>query len=168
MARRGGKIEMNCASAAHIDLRLAGPSDAELVFQWRNDPFIVARSSLQSMVAWDEHQAWFARSIASHNQHLLFIVELGGTPIGLVRYDRRTNDDAEVAAYLLEAYTGRGLGVAAIREGCSKAFERWSVDRIVACVRHDNPRGYKGFSRAGFVQAEAHCPPDHDSLVLLR
>jgi len=152
-----------------ISLRPATAADADLVFRWRNDPFILAHGSSQREVHWEEHQKWFAETISSSARRMFIVLE-GDSPIGQVRFDRQNRQDCVVSVYLLRAFTGRGWGVRAINRGCTAVFEAWDVERIIACVRMDNPPGRSAFLKAGFREAGASgmCPTEHYSLVLNR
>jgi RimJ/RimL family protein N-acetyltransferase len=99
----------------------------------------------------------------------MFIAEIDGQPVGQVRFDRIDGGNCVVSAYLLEKYTGRGLGVEAIRQGCERIFEEWPISRVIACVRQDNAAGHAGFRKAGFSETpETLCPSNHFALVLRR
>lgn len=152
-----------------VTLRAATMEDARIVFGWRNDPFIVERGSSQRTVTWEEHARWFSESVVGADRRI-YIVEVEDEPAGQVRFDRLEPARCVVSAYLLERFTGRGLGVEAIRQGCERLFSEWPVKEIVACVRQDNAPGRAGFRKAGFVEAGggASCPPQHFALVLTR
>jgi RimJ/RimL family protein N-acetyltransferase len=152
-----------------IALRPATLGDAETVFSWRNDPFIVARGSSQKTVTWEEHMRWFEETL-SGSQRKMLIVLVDGEPRGQVRFDRVDGETCAISAYLLQQFTGRGLGVEAIRRGCEMLFGDWQVAKIVACVREDNPEGRAGFRKAGFRETTQTnlCPPGHFTLVLRR
>ncbi|MBV9573583.1 MAG: GNAT family N-acetyltransferase [Acidobacteriales bacterium] len=155
--------------APRVTLRPALIADAEMVFSWRNDPFLVARSSSGRTVTWEEHRRWF-ESAVSGNQRKMFIVLVDGDPAGQVRFDPVDRGICAISAYLLKPYTARGLGVTAIRQGCDVIFKEWGVAEIRACVREDNPAGCSGFLKAGFkpTQQQGLCPAGHSTLVLLR
>jgi UDP-2,4-diacetamido-2,4,6-trideoxy-beta-L-altropyranose hydrolase len=155
-------------SAQAIALRPATIQDAEMVFLWRNSPFIVARGSSQKTVAWEKHLQWFRETIAGSNRKML-IVMVNGQPVGQVRFDRVDDDTMTISAYLIETHTGRGLGVDAIRIGCNILFSDLPVARVVACVREDNVAARAGFRKAGFVPGGTGlCPAGHSALVLQR
>jgi len=152
-----------------ISLRPATMSDREMVFRWRNDPFIVARGSFLREVGWEEHKTWFEEVITG-NTRRMFIVHDQGNPIGQIRFDRINRQECVVSVYLLEAFTGRGWGVQAILLGCAAIFEAWDVGRVVACVRLENRLGRSAFLKAGFGQTDLAplCPANHYSLVFSR
>lgn len=157
------------AAGGVISLRPATMTDREMVFRWRNDPFVVAQGSFHRGVEWEEHQIWFEKTILG-NTRRMFIVLDQGNPIGQIRFDRKGQQDCVVSVYLLQASTGRGLGVQAIRMGCAAIFEVWDVDRVIACVRLDNQASRSAFRKSGFREAEAAgmCPAGHYSLTSSR
>ena len=152
-----------------ISLRPATITDRGMVFRWRSDPFVVAQGSFHRGVEWEEHQAWFEKTILG-NSRRMFIVLDQRNPIGQIRFDRKDQRECVVSVYLLQAFTGRGWGVQAIRMGCAAIFEVWDVDRVIACVRLDNQPGRSAFLKAEFQEAEVAgvCPVGHYSLTLSR
>ena len=143
--------------------------DMEMVFRWRNDPFVLAHGSSHREVGWEEHQKWFAETISSKNRRMFIILEQGSS-IGQIRFEQGKQQDCVVSVYLLREFTGRGRGLDAIRRGCAAIFEAWDVNRVIACVRFDNQAGRSVFLKAGFRETEApgSCPAEHYSLILSR
>lgn len=150
-----------------ITLRPATSADREMVFRWRNDPSVIVRGSWNRGVEWEEHEKWFAETVLGDRRRL-FIILRGENAIGQIRFDRQ-EPDCVISVYLLPSFTGRGWGSKAIQVGSQIIFETWKVDRLIACVRCDNPIGRAAFLKASFREAGAGlCPPEHYSLVLAR
>jgi RimJ/RimL family protein N-acetyltransferase len=152
-----------------ICLRPAALGDREMVFHWRNDPFILAHGSSPRAVEWEEHKQWFEETIVGSSRKMFIVVDQGN-PIGQIRFDRESQQDCVVSVYLLQPFTGRGLGVQVIRQGCTSIFQTWDVEKVLACVRFDNPGGRAAFLKAGFQKDEmaGSCPAGHHSLSLRR
>jgi UDP-2,4-diacetamido-2,4,6-trideoxy-beta-L-altropyranose hydrolase len=152
-----------------ISLRPATMTDRDMVFRWRNDPFVVAQGSFHRGVEWEEHHAWFENTILGNSRRMFIVLEQGN-PIGQIRFDRKDHRECVVSVYLLKAFTGRGWGVQAIRMGCATIFEVWDVDKVIACVRPDNEAGRSAFLKSRFQETEAAdvCPVGHYSLTLSR
>lgn len=148
-----------------LALRPLTAQDRDCLLAWRNDPYIVARSTSRRCVSPEEHADWFAHVLTSE-ETLAFIVEHDESPIGHVRFERTAPDTCIITAYLLPAHTGRGLGVTAICLGCETAREHWHGIRIVACVREDNAAGRSAFRKAGFLRGVGNCPAAHVNLIL--
>lgn len=148
-----------------ISLRPAVPADEERIFDWRNRPEIVALGSSHQSVDRAKHGAWFAESLCGAVRSL-YIVEVNGQPSGQIRFDWGERRRAEVSIYLLSGFTGRGLGLAALREGCRLALASGRVDGVVARIRHENLRSRSAFVKAGFVLSNEDLPlVGHDTFV---
>ncbi|MGE0734852.1 MAG: GNAT family N-acetyltransferase [Alphaproteobacteria bacterium] len=148
------------ATGNSIVLRRARADDEAQVLSWRNDDFIVARSSSRRRVTEGEHHAWFAAALAAEDRRME-IVEIDGVAAGLVRFDRQAPDHAVISVYLLESFTGRGLGPRVISMATTAAIAAWGVD-VHAHVRADNFAGRKAFERAGYGLTETGgAAPDH-------
>ncbi len=133
-----------------VVLRPAVAGDAGMVLAWRNDPWIVALSAERKTVEPTEHAVWF-ESVLDPTRHLLYIVQSSGVPAGTVRLDR-AGEQAIVTIFLMQRFTGRGVGVAALEAACQQAAGRWpEVRTITARIRRDNHASQKAFMKAGFT-----------------
>jgi len=157
------------ADENEIALRPAVIGDLEMVFRWRNDPFILSHGSSHREVGWEEHLKWFGETVSNESRRIFIVLE-HGNPIGQIRFERINERDCVVSVYLVQEFTGRGYGLRAIRMGCAAIFSTSDVERVVACIRRDNPASRSAFLKAGFRETEALslCPGDHYSLILSR
>lgn len=147
-------------------LRALTSEDRRLLFEWRNRPEIVALGSLQKSVSWEEHSCWFDATLRGDNR-TLYVVEEDGRPIGQVRFDWNANREGEVSIYVLPEFTGRGVGVSALAEGCRLAFASGRASRLTAHIRKENPRSLHAFSKVGFIPCTtADTRSGHDRLYL--
>lgn len=139
------------AASLPLTLRAMSGDDVDLLFEWRNRPEIVVRSTSGREVAHVEHASWCQRLLASPD-NLPFIIVVGGKPAGHVRFvpDARRPTAWLVSIYLVQPYSGRGLGPRALEMACVEAFRRLPAERIVAEVLSDNTRSVAAFQRAGF------------------
>lgn len=149
-------------------LRLATINDAQLVFEWRNDPWIVNLGLSKKEVLWEEHYEWFKNSLKNQRRKI-FIIEYENILIGQVRFEKKSVDQAEISIYLIKKYTGYGLGVVAIKKGCQEIFSLWEINKIVAEIRSNNHSSLSAFKKAGFYssfsQQDYFC--DEDKTVKL-
>lgn len=155
------------ATSSSITLRPAEIGDAETVFQWRNDPFILARGSSRRTVSWVEHQKWFTETLEGSSRKI-FVILHDAQPIGQVRFDQTCESDCVISVYLLRKFTGRGFGIQAIRRGCAAILKDWNISRVIACVRSDNSAGHSAFRKAGFGESDeiGLCPAGHRTFFL--
>jgi UDP-2,4-diacetamido-2,4,6-trideoxy-beta-L-altropyranose hydrolase len=142
--------ELDCSG---IEIRAAREDDSQKLFEWRNHPTIRAVSRSSDMISWESHQKWFA-SVLTATDKFLLIGQIGGIPVGVARFDRRS-DEAEVSIYLVPdtpiPCKGRDL---------LRSAERWFVDnqpdvhKICAYVLEGNACSQHLFLGAGY-QVEA-------------
>ncbi len=164
MRHAGVKLE------SEVTLRPASAADATAVFEWRNDPFLIERSTSRQPVKWEQHQEWFAETLKGDSRRM-FIIVVAGKNAGQVRFDRYDEATAVISVYLQEKFTGRGFGVAATQQGAAWLWKQSpGVKRIVACVRKDNLPASSAFRKAGFREegGDGMCPENHWSFVLTR
>lgn len=139
--------------AGTLSVRPATADDARLMFDWRDDPATRAVSRESGALEWDSHVAWLERVLADPAR-LLFVGEIGGRPVGVIRFDfsndnRAPNNRAEVSLYLDPALHGIGLGPALLLAGEAAA----GPETVDATVLEDNRPSQALFARCGYEQA---------------
>lgn len=101
-------------SSGSTTVRAAGMDDAEMVHRWRNDPSTRAVSGDQAEIALAGHLRWFAASVAPGSGRFIYIGEIGGIPVGVVRFDHQGAAEQpplyEVSIFLDPDLHGLGLG----------------------------------------------------------
>ncbi|MEI8292957.1 MAG: GNAT family protein [bacterium] len=157
------------SSSANICLRLAKKTDEAQLMEWRNLPEIIALGSSQRAVDPVEHSKWFAKTLLSEKKRL-FVVLWNDVPIGQIRFEIQEPRQAEISVFLVKQFTGRGLGVTTISEGCKLAFVAFPIiDCIVAFVRETNLYSLRAFFKAGFeTDSQGAQRTEHVRLRLLR
>ncbi len=149
-----------------MKLRYIKEDDKDLIFNWRNMDKIVALSSSQRKVDYDEHSKWFSRIIRSDNA-VAFIIENNiHDPIGHIRFEKVNKTDCIIAVYVVPSETGKGLGTEAIRKGCIIASKNLNISKILANVRTENFAGQSAFKKAGFHPASEKKKSKHISFIL--
>lgn len=146
----GFRVSEVAADRPVLRLVEATADDARTLFALRNDPFVVSKGSSNRLVEWPEHLAWFTSCLAAPDRHRIFLLVIDGTPGGALRFDRADEATATISIYLLERFTGRGLGISALREGSKRIFDIWPAGRIEAFVIAGNMHSERAFARAGF------------------
>ncbi|MGV7214028.1 GNAT family N-acetyltransferase [Bradyrhizobium sp. UFLA05-112] len=87
-------------------IRSATMSDAQLLYEWRNNDSTRRMSKSRELVGWDDHVAWLDRRLRL-DQPNLFVFEMGGEPVATFRID-----DQDVSYTV--APDRRGQGIAGI------------------------------------------------------
>ncbi len=133
--------------AETLAVRPATSDDAQLMFGWRDDPVTRAVSLESGALEWDGHVAWLGRVLANPAR-LLFVGEIGGRPVGVIRFDFSSETRAEVSLYLDPALHGLALGPALLLAG-EAAADPQTVD---ATVLESNRPSQTLFARCGYKQ----------------
>lgn len=95
-------------SELDIKYRKVSMNDAELLFQWRNDPTTRDASFNYSTITMEQHLIWLQKFIV-RTDDIMEIAEINGKPIGVVRADN------EMDFYCLSwtvspVFRGKGFG----------------------------------------------------------
>lgn len=120
-------------------------ADGALMHAWRNHPTTRAVSRNVDAIPLEGHVTWLASALADLACTLL-IAEVGGTPVGVIRFDRLGHGCAEVSLYLDPALHGLGLGTSMLLAGEA----RLSGLDIVAHVLNGNEASARMFAAAGY------------------
>lgn len=140
-----------------ISLRAILPEDKKLIFEWRNNPDLYRLGSSGRGVTWEEHNRWF-EAVLYNKQTVLLVINLGGRPIGQVRFDLKEERTYTVSIYLLEEYRSRGIGAKALRQGLEWMNKEDRNRRYIALIKKGNNASQAVFSKTGFEESK-----DYDS-----
>jgi len=119
-------------------------TDWELLLGWRNDSITVANSIQQHKVETEVHKAWLVQKL-SDTASMMYIGEVGGLPVGQVRFDIGV-DYAEVSVVVAPEARGSGFGTELLKQGCSAA----AIQKYIAYIRPENKVSIKSFKTSGF------------------
>lgn len=114
-------------------------ADAQLLYDWRNDPDTRAMSRDTSEIAYDDHVAWLERRL-SRGDHGLFIAEQDGVPVGTIRLDHD-----EISYTVAPSHRRKGIGETML------IVARETFGQKVAEVKRDNVASIKLAERAGHL-----------------
>ena len=135
-----------------MSIRPASPADEGLLLAWANDPEARHGSGDRPEIQPTAHATWFSARLSDRSNYRIWIGEVGGVPVGVVRFERRDDRDVEVSITVAPEARGRGFARPLLRAGLEAAREAFDRPRFVARVRPDNDRSLALFERAGFVR----------------
>ena len=133
-----------------ICVRRAGPSDSELLWQWVNDPEVREASFSKEPIAWQEHQAWFARKLKDPNTLMLIGENDEGRPIGQFRLEWQSAADGTIDVSIAPGLRRAGYGHQLIEQSVRRVFAMTATERVHAFIRQENHASIRSFERAGF------------------
>ena len=150
-----------------LALRELKPENRELLFSWRNDPWIVALSTSQKTISVGEHRTWFKNVLINKNILIRLIVGSVGLPMGLVSL-MKEGACATISIYLMQPFVGYGRGSRVIAISSSMAFDRWpDLMQIDACIRVSNYKSVSAFSKMGYVKSSVKGDPNKPSSMVV-
>lgn len=153
-----GHGALRCVAAMlsdQLQLSRATPTDADMVWTWRNAASTRRYFHDARAVPLDVHRHWWSTSLEDPARWLA-IARIGALAIGVVRLDT-VDDEAVVSIYLDPALTGLGLGPLLLHQAqlqCPAVFPR--VRRIRADIHPSNHASLAAFRQAGYTDAGSH------------
>jgi RimJ/RimL family protein N-acetyltransferase len=133
----------------HIKLREAVMEDAQITFDWANNPSIRMHSINKNKIEFDSHLSWFGEKVNSSNC-IYLIAEKENQPVGSIRFDINEKNCA-VISYLLDPnFHGMGLGKVILLDGIRFLTGAKKVSKISGFVYKENIPSMKSFENLGF------------------
>lgn len=143
--KEGADIRPRLHGFSELKLRDASLADAEILFEWRNDPLTRAMSGSGDEVAFGAHVRWIECKL-SDPACRFYVAELDRVPVGTIRFDG--NGDAIVSWTVAPGFRGRGL----CKEMARLGLER--EGRVTALVHADNRVCRSVLAAVGFALVE--------------
>lgn len=130
-------------------IREATIEDAQLLFDWRNEPATRANSFHSEPLDWDSHVAWLQQALCREDVNI-FIVEDNQQPVGTFRLNRIDSGRAEISITVSSHFRGNGYGSKILLEAATVAKEQFGYSIIQARVKESNIASQRAFFRAGY------------------
>jgi RimJ/RimL family protein N-acetyltransferase len=132
-----------------IKIRRAEQADAELLWEWANDPEVRRLSFSQGFIPWEDHLRWFAGKLNDPHYVIFIVMDEGQNPIGQVRYELSPRE-AVISVAIAKEHRRKGYGAEAIREASGRLFADSDIKLVHAYVKPGNPSSLHSFVKAGF------------------
>ena len=141
-------------SAGELRLRRTDETDSKLIWNWRNDPVTRSNFRNQGAISWEAHEAWFRSAQADPNT-IIFVGQIDGEPIGVIRFDLRVDRSAyEISINLAPEYRSKGLGARLLAASCEEIETGGSTIPLQAAVRVENVASQRIFRQCGFYERQ--------------
>jgi RimJ/RimL family protein N-acetyltransferase len=156
---------------AQLVFRTAQTKDAQLYFDWANDPDTRRQSFNSNPISLETHTAWFTRKLTDANALLLVFFNELEQAVGQVRFERTPVADMPneiIIGISVDArQRGKGMATQVIQQGCAACREQWGMVAIHAYIKADNQASMRAFERAGFVLSGESGKFDTPSLLYI-
>ena len=137
----------------NLYLRRATVDDARLIFEWANDPEVRGNSFNTDDILWDDHLAWFNRTLADEST-LLFILMKDDAPVGQVRL--ANSDKWQISYSIASVYRGQGYGKLILQLAENElVVEGHGGEKLYAEVKMDNIASQKIFTGLDYWMSES-------------
>lgn len=137
-----------------LQLRRAGPDDADALLRWRNDPATRAASHSDAVLVPGQHAAWLAAVLADPQRRLWIAETASGESIGAIRADRA--EEGYLLSWMLAPEArGKGFGKALL----AAAMAELPDVLLRAEIKDDNVASWRMAEACGF-----QCVKNEDGL----
>ena len=146
---RGAHRVVRAMTRGRLRLRAVDQDDAELLWQWRNDPTVRAAAFDSAAIDWETHIRWFESRLADPDCRIFLALDEAGEEVGQVRFEKEM-EEAEIHLSVATGQRGRGWGTHLIRLATEEYSRSEGVTRVRAFVRPENVGSLKAFEAAGY------------------
>lgn len=133
-----------------VRLRKVKLSDAEFLFDLRND-FVTRKNSFsQKKIKIEDHLNWLKKVLASNRKIFYIIIDKKRRSVGQVRFDVLKNT-AEISVSIKNKFRKKGFGKEAVGYSSLYFLDKFNnFKKIIARIKKDNIPSIKVFKKAGY------------------
>jgi UDP-2,4-diacetamido-2,4,6-trideoxy-beta-L-altropyranose hydrolase len=133
-----------------LRLQRSVQADSKLLWEWANDPEVRRLSFSSDPIPWEIHQQWYTRKLRDPNSAGWIGFDTEDRPIGLVRFDRRSDGGLHIGVSVAAEFRGRGYGRELIRQGLRRVSSLFPGQTAHAWIKTENVTSIRAFEQAGF------------------
>ena len=142
----------------HLFLRSVTMDDAQILFDWANDPETRRNSFSTKPIVWDEHVNWLVRKLRDKTSRI-YILSNEIDDIGTIRLDFQEKEESYLISYSVgSCFRGQGYGTKILRlaEDQAKRLKKDNPNAkaIVGKVKGENIASIRCFEKAGFQRSQ--------------
>ena len=135
-------------------VRDARSEDARRLWEWANDPLVLAMAFDPKPLPWEPYREWFLARVADGRSWFAILETAEAQPIGQVRFDVHA-EGLELDYSIAAPFRGQGHAVTLLTQALALARGRWSAEtRVIARVLTVNAASLAVCRRVGFQTVE--------------
>lgn len=136
-------------------------SDAQLYFDWANDPIVRASGFHTGELIWENHCVWFKQMIQDPGTYLHLVSQPSSEPIGQVRLTPNPSGYLEISFSVDQHHRGQGIGKKMLLHVLHRVMREHAPAGFIARTKPENSASSNVFKNLGFSRAAAdenlHC-----------
>lgn len=138
---------------AQLAFRKVTSDDADLLFEWANEPAVRQFSFNPEPIPFETHLNWLNGKLASVNS-LLLLAEIKNQPAALLRFELQERQ--AIISYQIGAdFRGKGLGHRVLQLGLRELKKHFpEAEEAIGYVQAENIPSVRAFEKAEFSKAE--------------
>ena len=137
----------------NIAIRPINLSDSLRLLSWRNHPDVRRLSRDIKEISFETHQKWFNDWLSGQRQKgFFFVIEHLDTPVGMIRFDLKTNKSFKISILVEPNFQGKGIAKAAIIAAINEMRIDFAEMTILASIHEKNLTSIELFKRLDFEQ----------------
>lgn len=145
-----------------IEIRDATINDAEILFEWANDPNTRQNSFNPETIEWNNHISWLKKKLIDPLTKI-YILYYHHTQIATVRFD--TNKNTIIGITVAPSHRGLGLGAEVLKIATNKFWIN-NNNEIFAYIKKGNFASQRIFEKAGFRFLKEDIANSIDCIIL--
>ncbi len=140
-------------------------TDLDAVYKLSNDPVVRSVSLTTEPIPYKTHCNWFKKILKDTNS-LFLVFHDQEKLVAQVRFNRISNDIAEISISISSEFRGKGIGQTVMNNAIGRLVETWPVKIIQAITKKDNQVSLRYFQKCGYTIKSSHVYKDIDCYLL--
>ena len=132
-----------------IEFREANINDLTTYFEWVNDLKVRTTSFDSKKISYKIHEKWFTTKLKDTNCMMLIFFE-AKSPIGQVRFEKGTFNNALISISISKEYRGKGYSVDILNKASQYFLGKNPEFIIEAFIKKNNLNSINSFDKASF------------------
>lgn len=142
--------------------------DAQLYFDWANDPAVRNNSYSTEQINYESHVHWFKARLSDDTCYLYLFMNDADEPVGQVRIQRDNELEALIGVSADVNHRGKGYAHQMIAMASSHFLEKNPRCTINAYIKTENAASARAFEKAGYSLKEIAPYEDSPSFHYIR
>jgi RimJ/RimL family protein N-acetyltransferase len=140
-------------NSINLHIRVVREGDSQILMRWRNLPEVRKWSRNSQEIELSTHEKWFEERMVQRDKlGPLFIVEVSGSPVGMVRLDLISECTFEISVLVDPKYHRRGIAESAINLAIHALAQKTEDFTLHAIVHVENLSSINLFKKLGFQE----------------